>query len=203
MVGMSDERLIHHYNDLLSRQDDDHAKVGWGSAKGQARRFEVFLDIGDLSDVSILDVGCGLGALLGFLNERRIHCAYQGIDINPRMVEQAQARHPEATFRVMTIDDVVAGGETFDYVLSSGMLTIIHESHLETVHRTIKQMVAVTRKGVGINFLSSRAETINEGERYVDPGTMLNFCLALSSRVVVRHDYMPHDVTFFIYSDAY
>lgn len=60
---MSDKRVIRHYDDLLARHDADHAKAGWGSAESQARRFEVFLDIGDLSGSRVLDVGCGRGAL--------------------------------------------------------------------------------------------------------------------------------------------
>jgi len=44
----------------------------------------------------ILDLGCGLGHLMQYLDERHLcYTSYHGIDVSPRMVTEATRRHAE------------------------------------------------------------------------------------------------------------
>lgn len=52
----------------------------------------------------VLDVGCGTGAYAGHLAKRGFDVI--GIDLDPSMIRQAQAGHPEARFRVLDMRDI-------------------------------------------------------------------------------------------------
>lgn len=61
---------------------------------------------------SILEIGCGTGTLLAALSPAR----GVGVDISPRMVEIAAAKHPALSFRVADAE-AFDPGETFDFVI--------------------------------------------------------------------------------------
>lgn len=61
---------------------------------------------------SVLEVGCGTGTLLSRLAPGR----GVGVDISPRMVEIAAARHPDLRFLVADAEDLRVD-ETFDFVV--------------------------------------------------------------------------------------
>ena len=115
------------------RAEAPHAVHHWGSAQGQARRFEVLLEQAGgarrLRGASVADVGCGCGDLLAFL--RRAGAApreYVGYDIVPQMVEVGRERFGSAEgagggTAAFECHDVVLRppGRKFDFVLSSGI----------------------------------------------------------------------------------
>ncbi|MBP2674651.1 MAG: methyltransferase domain family protein [Deltaproteobacteria bacterium] len=61
---------------------------------------------------SVLEIGCGTGTLLAALSPAR----GVGVDVSPRMVEIAAAKHPSLSFRVADAE-TFDPGETFDYVI--------------------------------------------------------------------------------------
>jgi len=136
-----------------------------------------------------------------FLQDKGVKCSYSGVDINPNMILEAEIKYPGCKFSVGSVLNSEYSIDSFDYVLASGMLTILPSEGEKFIQSTLTEMVCLARLGVGVNFLSSNAPLENKGEHYIDPGSMLNFCLTLSSQVVVRHDYLSHDVTYFIYPE--
>ncbi len=76
-------------------------------------------------NASVLEIGCGTGDLLASLKPRD----GLGIDIAPRLVDRARAKHPQLQFLVSDAETLAApelDGRTFDYVVMSdviGMLT--------------------------------------------------------------------------------
>jgi 2-polyprenyl-3-methyl-5-hydroxy-6-metoxy-1,4-benzoquinol methylase len=61
---------------------------------------------------SVLEIGCGTGTLLAALSPAR----GVGVDVSPRMVEIAAAKHPSLSFRVADAE-AFDPGETFDYII--------------------------------------------------------------------------------------
>ena len=61
---------------------------------------------------SVLEIGCGTGTLLAGLQLAR----GVGVDVSPRMVEIAAAKHPSLSFRVADAE-AFDPGETFDFVI--------------------------------------------------------------------------------------
>jgi len=65
----------------------------------------------------VLELGCGDGDLLAALKPSR----GVGVDISPRIVEQAQRRHPELGFLVGDVHELQMA-EKFDYVILSDLI---------------------------------------------------------------------------------
>jgi len=61
---------------------------------------------------TVIEIGCGMGTLLAAL----FPAHGVGIDVSPRMVEIAAAKHPSLIFRVADAE-AFDPGETFDYVI--------------------------------------------------------------------------------------
>jgi ubiquinone/menaquinone biosynthesis C-methylase UbiE len=80
---------------------------------------------------SVLDIGCGPGAMLAALQPSR----GVGIDINPVAIAEARRQHPELEFHELAAEDVatLAGGaaqdQRFDYVILSGVLPQLYDLH--------------------------------------------------------------------------
>lgn len=189
------ERLESAYLPMLKKFPDGHQAVGWGSRESQKLRFEVLAEVGNLEGASILDVGCGIGDFVGYLEESGFAGSYHGIDRLPEMVARATGRFPSHSFSVR---DLVAEGREgeFDFVTASGIFTFADQAILEEV---VAAMYRACRVGVAFNSLSARAPDQEPNEFNADPQEVERFCRGLSSEVVVRHDYLPHDFTVYLY----
>lgn len=63
----------------------------------------------------VVDVGCGPGQVTAYLVERGLDV--RGIDLSPRMIDEARARHPGCTFAVGSATDVIAEPESLGGIL--------------------------------------------------------------------------------------
>ena len=196
MITVSDT-----YNKMLADGVNDADRVGWGSADSQEKRFRVLMDIGCFENESILDVGCGLGALVDYIHKAHLNLSYTGVDINPKMIQEAQQRHSNIEFiHTDIITDVhLLNDRKFDYVFLSGALNLAADKHQKTIESMMKEMFALASKGVAINFLSIFSDHLSPGEYYCNPVDMLQLALSITKKVTLRHDYMPHDFTIYLY----
>lgn len=171
----------------------------WGSRESQIKRFEILADIAILRNSSILDVGCGAGDFYGWLIQKYGKCEYVGMDIAPSMIKRARDQHPGIQFQVKNVLEVDCNIPQFDYVFASGIFNWKVPRHEAYIRKTVKKMFVLAKKGTAFNVMSTFANFKNRDEYYADPGKLLNFCLGLSRRVIMRHDYMTHDMTVYIY----
>jgi 2-polyprenyl-3-methyl-5-hydroxy-6-metoxy-1,4-benzoquinol methylase len=80
-----DEAQRVRYDARLEEHGRDPRTLGWGNAAQMAARFATVAGAVEPAGKDVLDVGCGFGDLLGYLNESgRAPASYQGWDINPR-----------------------------------------------------------------------------------------------------------------------
>jgi SAM-dependent methyltransferase len=95
-------------------------RVGWKSQKTQEARFNALLAVDDLKNKSILDLGCGLGCLYGYLKEIGWNGEYTGMDILDMMVKGARNRFPGVDFekRDILLDPP---RRQWDYIFISGI----------------------------------------------------------------------------------
>lgn len=191
-------RVQAHYLPLLAKHGDTNLAVDFQHAGNHQARFTILAAIDNLSDVSILDVGCGVGHFSRWLNEREYRGDYLGIDLLPEMVARARKAHPDTRFEVA---DILAdpARHRADYVMSSG---IFHLGDQAFMHRMIAAMYRASRKGVAFNSLSSWDDYHTQDEFFcADPLETLEFCRTLTAQILMRHDYLPHDFTIFLFKD--
>lgn len=192
-------RLQAHYKPLLEKFGSSYQAVNWGSAYGQELRFKILLEVADVAKGSILDVGCGVGQLVEYLQANSFAGTYCGVDLLPEMVKTAAARYPHHDFAVI---DVLQGDRLpqADFVFGSGLFYIGNQ---EIMERTVQSMFASCHKAAAFNTLSTWASEKEAGEFYADPGTTLEFCRQLTPWVRLRHDYMEHDFTVYMYKQRF
>jgi SAM-dependent methyltransferase len=189
------------YNKMLTDGTNDAERVGWGSVDSQEKRFRVLTEIGNLDNDSILDVGCGLGAYFDYVHKTYSNLSYTGIDINLNMIQEAQQRHSDIEFIHTNIiaDTHALNDRKFDYVFLSGALNLSADKHHDTIESIMKVMFTLANKGVAINFLSVFSDQLLPGEYYCSPGDILQLAFSFTKKVTLRHDYMPHDFTIYLY----
>ena len=197
------EKLIEFYNQNVKKHKDDIKSVAWGSKESQLKRFEILSQIADLEGQSVLDVGCGLGDFYGWLRNKYSDIRYTGIDITPSMIEIALKRFPGTKFKVQNILELKKVRPTYDYVFASGIFNRRIPRHKHFIKDTIIRMFDLSKQGIAFNIMSTKADFMKKNEYYADPSKMLNFCTNLSRRFVLRHDYMPHDFTVYVYKEQY
>ena len=98
-----------YYTDRLRQFGPTPRGVDWNSADSQALRFSRLLELLPVpsdSDppTSLIDYGCGYGALADYLAEWGRTLNYRGFDVSADMIAAAEARHGSASRRSYTAD---------------------------------------------------------------------------------------------------
>ena len=167
--------------------------VDWNSAESQQLRFEQLLRICDADHYSLLDYGCGYGALAArIVNDHRL-AAYIGYDPSEEMVHRAHAMAPSP--RVAFRSDL-SQLNTADFVVASGVFNVKQESPRERWHEyivaQIRELDRLSTKGFSFNLLTSYSDPERQRSDlyYGDPCFFFNFAKRTFSRdVYLLHDY--------------
>jgi SAM-dependent methyltransferase len=177
----------------------------WNSIASQELRFcQLIKVIEDKTDFTILDYGCGYGALSDYL----LHQSYSfrhfvGYDILEPMVAEAKIQHPQdkkyfftsAIEQVPNVDYAVASG-VFNARLNAG-----YEEWTSYVLESLNKLDSLTSKGFSVNFLTkySDAEKMQDRLYYADPCFLFDHCKRHYSRnVALLHDYGLYDFTIIV-----
>ena len=103
--------------------------------------------------VTILDIGCGYGALLDYLEEDQYR-TYTGIDPNAMMLDLARARHPECAIRSYRLGSL-GSPELFDlraeYVVCLGVAVHLMPE-VENLHMFAGMLSSMATRGVIVEF---------------------------------------------------
>ena len=183
------------------RYDMPENRVGWRSRQNQEVRLQALVKIGDLQGKRILDLGCGLGCLYGFLKGRGWEGEYTGIDILDIMVKDARRRFPGVAFEKR---DVLENPPVrkWDYVFINGVLNHRVKDNWAWIEQIVKSAYGLAEKGVGFNLLNSDVEG-EWGDRdlfYADPKVLERKVGQWSGgnhRIVTG--YMPEDITVYMF----
>ena len=174
--------------------------LGWGTREQQQIRFGQSLNAGlDLNGKALLDIGCGFGDYFDHLLRRGIEVdVYQGWDLSPNLIKEAQSRHGEFDEAQFEVRDLFAveSEPVADVAVLIGVLNLKYDEidNYDYSRRAIKQAFGLVREGLIVDFLSARRTDAYPKEDFVfyhEPEVMLDFAFDLTSNVCLKHDYMP------------
>lgn len=183
------------YSERLKKFGNDPRTLGWDSQESQRVRFARVLESVALEGRSLLDIGCGLADLLGFIREQGAELsAYTGWDINPDLIQACQERFPESAFEVRNLMLDAEAASPFDVVTMFGVLNFrFREFENETFARQmIGKAFALCNEALVVDMLSDLRDPSYPSEEFVyyySPAAILEFAFSLTPHVTLRHDY--------------
>ena len=106
--------------------------------------------------------------------------------------------HPHLSLRHQNVLNMESK-EKFDVVMAQGIFYLLGDNAESKMYRLIRKMFSLSTEALTICAISSWASEKSEGEFYVNPAALLNWCRKLTTCIVLRHDYLPNDVTLYLY----
>ena len=194
-----------YYTEKIKGHGATPLGVDWNSAESQDLRFEQLAKVidPDAGFFSIVDFGCGYGALVDFLKARRNGFEYTGFDISEKMIAEAAKKNPGTdAVRWVTDESSLA---PVDYVVASGLFNV-RLSHADDAWQqyivdTLTSMNRLAQKGFAFNMLTSYSDKdhMKEYLYYADPAYYFDYCKTRFSKYVgLLHDYPLYEFTLLV-----
>jgi len=197
-----------YYAPRLAEHGASARGVDWNSSESQRLRFDQLLRVRERGEpCSLLDFGCGPGALAHMLVALGEPVDYRGFDVSERMIDLARARNPDpAACRFSQLPGEL---EPADYVIASGVFNLrldVDEAPWEAyVLETLDTLAKLARRGFAFNLLTSwsDADRMRPDLFYADPARFFDHCKRrYSHNVALLHDYGLYEWTMLVRTDA-
>ena len=177
----------------------------WKSKGAAHQRFRQFWAEIDFDNKNVLDVGCGFGEMGNFLTKRYENVKYKGVDIMQEFIENGKKIYPGLNLETADYFGHPLT-EMFDTIICSGALNSnfgTEEENKKFRKDAIKKMFDHTTNVVAFNMLGGHPAPVNDNNEsniwYSDSLEILEYCMSLTRRVILRHHYHPSDFTIFMY----
>jgi SAM-dependent methyltransferase len=191
--------LVNHYEQNAREYGTSPQGVAWGQDLGRIeQRYRSFASKISFtqSPVSILDVGCGYGEFIRYINNNTFN--YVGIDLTELSIKNAQTLYDNkytfihGNFLTHHFD------VTFDYVICSGLFYIkfldSNYDMYEFCQKCIKKMILLCNKATIFNLLSTYNNFQSEKMYYKSPIEALAWCLDnVSRKVDIDHSSLDYE----------
>ncbi len=200
--------VARYYAEKLSVHGVTPQGVDWNSDDSQQLRFTQLLGVleGGPAEPTVLDYGCGYGALAQRLIAAGAPFRYVGFDVCTPMVTQAHADVPDPR---CTFTDTESELPRVDYTVASGIFNVRLEASeaewQEHVVRTIGTLAKHSSSGFAFNMLTRYADApkLRDYLYYADPGEYFKLCKQSWSRnVALLHDYDLYEFTILVKLDS-
>lgn len=190
-----------------------HGATGWAAAHfmdadSQWAVYHALASRLSLDNATLLDVGCGQGDLIPFLyqNKKKLK-KYHGVDVSPKMVELATQKYGPDLFENVNFLDPERSFE-YDVVLAAGAWNVrVYKDDKEQFRyltEAIAKMYRTCKRGCAFTLLSSHgyevAKDCAELACY-EPWEVMEFCMGLTSAVVVDHASLPAEFAVSLFHD--
>jgi SAM-dependent methyltransferase len=197
------EQITRYYTAKVEEHGPTARGVDWNSPESQGLRFSQLLKIVDTTPCSVLDYGCGYGALADYLGGLGIAAEYRGFDAAKAMIDSAIAAHPDRPASAFIVDPQELSQS--DYVVASGIfnvrLSFPDEEWQQYMVSTVERLASLSRRGFSFNALSlySDPEKRRPDLHYADPLWWFDHCKRhITSSVALLHDYPLYEFTLLV-----
>ena len=203
-MGFDIREVASLYNLRFDQYGRDIKTVGWGSEPSQRLRFEVLLRGLEPKGKTILDIGCGLGNLIPFLEE----CtggdfSYIGIDVAEKLIDDARSRYGGARklFYVGDIFSVMV--PSVDISVLSGALSFKAYGIEQYAHQTMARMFDLSREAACLNFLTKYVDFELDKNQHYQPEVVFSSAKKIADKINLFHDYPLYEFTIQLIKQNY
>lgn len=194
-----------YYTEKMNQFGFTAKGVDWNSTESQVLRFDQLSRIlpeQKTEAFSLLDFGCGYGALFERLVQQRENFTYVGYDISPEMIAHCKSKFPHKNLSFYSEEEKLP---TVDFVLASGVFSVKVQFDdsvwLTYILGSLQKLFELSRKGIAVNFLTkySDAGYLKDHLYYADPLYLFDYCKKnFSPKVAILHDYPLYEFTLLI-----
>jgi len=201
------DRVRRYYEGLLRKHGATARGVDWNSESSQMLRFRQLEHLWeDEPDASVIDYGCGYGALAEYIRSRGHRGAYTGFDISTDMTSAAAERARQLPGCQWSSDRLEL--QPAEYAVASGVFNVkmdVNETDWRAyVRRSLADLASLGTRGFAFNALTSFSDVDKQRPdlHYADPFELFEYCRKTYSRfVALMHDYPLYEFTMLVRTD--
>ena len=185
-----------HYEPRLEKYSRGHQILDWEDKPSQEVRFGLLVENIDLHNKTILDVGCGVGDLFGYLEKLQITTNYTGVDILKKMIDKAKTVFPNGNFQCRdVISDSNLDNKKFDVIFCSGIFNLNFGNNREFLKKAINVFLNLSNESVVFNLLHNRSKNKDKKYFYYDPLEIKELFKDCCIDISIQENYLPNDFT--------
>lgn len=200
-------KIINDINKYYSTKIEQHGAtpkgVDWNSFESQKLRFDVLSKlIEEKETFSVLDFGCGFGAMYEYFTTKYNSFEYIGYDVSQKMINAALDKFSDKNDTKWTTTLPI---NPSDYVIASGIFNVkldnSNKEWLDYIIQTLNLLDSLAIKGFSFNILTkySDQEHMKENLYYADPLFLFDYCKTnFSKNIALLHDYNLYEFTISI-----
>jgi SAM-dependent methyltransferase len=194
--------VARYYTDRLDAHGATPHGVDWSSEGSQQLRFTQLLRVLEGETPTIIDYGCGYGALAQRLIADGRDFRYVGFDVSTSMVRSARSLIADGRCRFTASEDELGRA---DFTIASGIFNVRLKTRetdwQDYVARTYDKLAACSERGFAANMLTRYADPplMRDDLYYADPARYFALCKERYSRnVALLHDYDLYEFTLLV-----
>jgi SAM-dependent methyltransferase len=191
-----------YYSQKITEYGATPQGVDWNGEASQNIRFDALTKIINRESFSILDYGCGYGALLTFLTQRHKQFRFFGYDLSVQMIDHAKKIHKSSAARWSSSKSELS---TSDFVIASGIFNVKQDTDVNGwtsyVIETLHQIDSLSTYGFAVNLLTvySDSDKMKPHLYYADPLFLFDYAKKnFSKSVAILHDYPLYEFTLLV-----
>jgi ubiquinone/menaquinone biosynthesis C-methylase UbiE len=182
------EEIRTFYNSNFREFGSGIRSVGWSTVESQRLRYQILLNGEDLRGKSILDLGCGTGALIPIIREQvGDDFRYIGVDITTSFISYCKGQFSQKNMEFIEGNFLEVQLPEVDYVIASGVFTLNVPGMAEYTEECLSKMFRLSRIACAANFLSTQADFELEKNLHYDPTLVLETALQFTQNVILIH----------------
>jgi SAM-dependent methyltransferase len=194
--------VARYYSDRLDAHGATPQGVDWSSESSQQLRFTQLLRVIEGENPTIIDYGCGYGALAQRLITEDRDFRYVGFDVSEAMIETACSLNKDSRCRFTTSERDIGSS---DFTLASGIFNVrldnTESDWQDYVASTLDKIAGCSTRGFALNMLTRYADPhlMRDDLYYADPVRYFALCKEHYSRnVALLHDYDLYEFTLLV-----
>lgn len=196
--------MIEYYRELYRVHGVSPDSLGWHKGNQNLRFEQLVLNL-NLNRSSILDVGCGFGDFIEFLEMNHVEdYRYTGIDIVEEFISESRMKFSSEHLSfyhssLMEYHDEVQ----FDYAIASGTFNFKIDGidRYDYIHSCLKKMLELSSKAISVDLLTDRVDFFHDHNFNFSPMKILDIGYSLSKRVILNNSVFPFEFTVTIYKN--